>query len=118
MHLVSVYGSLKKGHINHSLIHGSQYIGDETISGLKMYDLGLFPGVVKDKDQDNFVLVEVYEVSSETLKALDTLEGYDENDIENSFYKRITIRTQWGKTWFYLFNRNIRNAKEIISGSW
>lgn len=118
MHLVSVYGTLKKGHVNHAAMTGSKYIGDEMVFGFKMLDLSLFPGVVRDSDEDNFIFVEVYQVSSDTLSALDTIEGYDPNDVENSFFKRIKIRTQWGKAWMYVYNKNIKDLKEIQNGSW
>ena len=55
--LVAVYGTLKRGYSNHTLLHGADFIADK-------------PGVGKN------VKVEVYLVDKDTLEALDMLEGH------------------------------------------
>jgi gamma-glutamylaminecyclotransferase len=76
-----VYGSLKKGQYNHSLLKSSKYLGECAIPpGYGLYVFGL-PFLVKD-DKGPGCYGEIYEVSKETLNDLDVLEGHP------SIYKR------------------------------
>lgn len=82
--LVYVYGTLRKGKSNHELLKDSEYVGKFFTN--KKYTLlvaGL-PFLVK-RDGDG-ALGEVYKINSETLRALDRLEGVP------NFYYRETIR--------------------------
>ena len=76
-HLVFVYGSLCSGLSNSSLLvrGGARLLGiGKTIDRYDMYDLGMFPGVVEN-DEGKQILGELYVVSEELLRALDSLEG-------------------------------------------
>ena len=72
---VFVYGTLKKGGWNHSFMDGSQYLGTGSLG--KDYSLFVdsLPKVVFAASE-NGVEGELYEVSYETLKKLDHLEGH------------------------------------------
>lgn len=80
-HKVFVYGSLKRGHGNNGIIssRSGRFVGYDTITGsIEMVSLGGFPGVIDDKLRVkgvNTVFGELWEVSGETLEALDVLEG-------------------------------------------
>jgi gamma-glutamylaminecyclotransferase len=70
-----VYGTLMRGEANHRLLRGSQFIGTaKTVRGFSLFDHGYFPAMVRMGD--SIVSGEVFEITDETLRALDRLEGY------------------------------------------
>lgn len=94
---VFVYGTLKEGHRLHHILRlaGGRLVSRAAgINHAAMFDLGYFPGVVLDGDQDgeyNFLDTidgELWEVVD--LKVLDHLEGHP------SFYRR-----EKRKVWYF-----------------
>jgi len=81
MNLVFVYGSLKKGFSNHRLLSTSEFVSKGTVHDAELYSLGGFPALVSGGGS---VEGELYEVSPETLRNLDMLEGHP------NFYRRET----------------------------
>lgn len=115
-HRVVVYGTLKEGLHNHRVLskRGTHFFcGRHVIpSGFKMYDLGAFPALVKDKE-GSLVHTEVYEVDDDTFKDLDTLEGFPQ------FYSRKLIPTPYGEGWvYYVEGRDMSNKTFITDGIW
>lgn len=92
-HKVFVYGTLKKGYSNHSLLEGSEYLGKAKVYG-GLYLLGCIPFVsLKEK---GIVCGEVYKINNHTLSLLDALEGFP------GFYHRSLIKTTRKNTvWIY-----------------
>lgn len=81
--LVAVYGTLKKGQSNHSLLSGSKLIGSgETPPHYTLLEMGSYPGATFG---DSKLKVEVYEVDALTLRDLDRLEGHPD------FYRRTLV---------------------------
>lgn len=87
---VFVYGTLKKGKHNHTLMEDSSFVGEGVTSEtFFMWDVG-FPHVFEDKVYDCQphapVRGEVYSVNDEVLRNLDWLEGvphhYDRRIVE------------------------------------
>ena len=76
---VFVYGSLKNGYGNHSLLNGSEFINiATTVDKFIMIDLGAFPAVIdfgNDNDR-NTISGELYLVNDTVLERLDQLEGH------------------------------------------
>jgi len=112
-HLVAVYGSLRKGMINHSYLKDANAVhrGDFwTPPGYDMYDLYTFPAVVIPGNRS--VFLEVYKV--ESLKELDVLEGSPE------FYSRKLIDTPYGKAWlYYMTDEKLPDTAALIpEGDW
>lgn len=107
---VFVYGTLLKGERNHNyFLHDSTCLGTATLSGYDMYDLGTYPGIVSGSGR---VKGEVYEVSEETLRGLDYLEG------EGSLYirKQAEVTTEKGEVilaYIYVYNHSISGYKRI-----
>lgn len=81
--LVGVYGTLKRGHSNHSVLGDSPLVDEGWVKGLALYDIGPFPCAVLEKHPQP-VFVEVYAVSKAVLAKLDNLENYYPDDIANS----------------------------------
>jgi gamma-glutamylcyclotransferase (GGCT)/AIG2-like uncharacterized protein YtfP len=101
MHKVFVYGSLKKGFGNHSLLTDSHYLGP-------------YPGVVSG---EGIIHGELYEVDDTTFSRLDRLEGYP------SFYGReetpINIGEDQVIAWMYTLPDTWHTGSRVIeSGVW
>lgn len=124
--LIFVYGSLKKGFYNHSLIEPFEKIADGTING-KMYSLGAFPAIVLTNDPNELIHGEVYDVNTVSgLRRLDCLEGYDPNS-EDNFYDRVPVdcETTTGeiiKVHVYCFKgrsaERLSEKEQIKNGIW
>ena len=84
---VFVYGTLMRGHINHSYyLSKSKFLGEAELSGYAMYSVSSFPGIVTEPSEK--IKGEVYSVDAETLRKLDSLEG------EGSLYIRKMVDIQ------------------------
>jgi gamma-glutamylaminecyclotransferase len=113
MHTVFVYGSLKRGFHNHSVMvaSGGQLIAKDSIPAgmFKMLDLGAFPALVEADGGP--ITGEVYRVA--TLERLDMLEGYPR------FYNRRIVTTDSGqRAWIYFLENDRSNRDVVASGKW
>ena len=120
--LISVYGSLKKGHHNHNLFlrfpkEDWIFQGVETIQGFNLFPLGGFPGI---EHGDNQLVIEKYLVSDNVLARVRGLEGYDPTrpHSEQSFYDEIDIETTSGISKVYLFVSGAQGRDIITNGDW
>ncbi len=85
---IFVYGTLKRGGGNHSLLAGQQLIGAaRTPPGFTLYSLGDYPGMVRAPDDALGVTGELWAVDAGCLLRLDELEGVPEG-----LYERVSIR--------------------------
>jgi gamma-glutamylaminecyclotransferase len=113
MHRVFVYGSLKQGYCNSSLLRNDRYIADRLTEDdtYVMRSLGSFPGVVRSYNgmQCRPVSGELYEVSSYTLNRLDILES------NGHFYNRelIKLREEKDPAWMYLLNSDMLWGRDM-----
>lgn len=86
--IVAVYGTLKSGEGNYSLLSGrAKFIGSgETLRPIyTMKSMGGFPGVFSDESSTDKIQVEVYSVPPECFESLDRLEGHP------NFYVRTKV---------------------------
>ena len=76
-HLVFVYGTLKKGYGNHSLIGDGEFWGEAITedSSFALTSVSPYGGFPLVREGDKKVKGEVYLVSNKVLKRLDQLEG-------------------------------------------
>ena len=84
MDLIFVYGTLKRGHQNHSYLADEEFIGEGNICGFQLVCLGEYPVIIEDDGQMTKVEGELYSVSPSTMTRLDILEGdeYDKIDVD------------------------------------
>ena len=76
LHYVFVYGTLKEGYSNSTLLQSSRLDRQAmTVNRYRMKCNGYYPSVLRDPENSGRILGEVYEVTDETLKQLDRLEG-------------------------------------------
>ena len=106
--LLFVYGILKDILGNEE---GAEYVADHTIEeGYKMYNLGMFPGVIKGEGS---VSGKVFRVTDELLAQCDRIEGTPH------LYVRDTIETPDGEASIYLFNQKVNDYHaEVDGGVW
>jgi gamma-glutamylcyclotransferase (GGCT)/AIG2-like uncharacterized protein YtfP len=114
---VAVYGSLRKGQSNHRLLANSEFLGQTTlpaVNSFRMVCLGAFPGLVHDEKAATPIVVEVYQVSSETFQRLDALEGYP------GFYDRKKVPTRFKNAWIYFLpgSKGYDGHTPVPEGDW
>lgn len=79
-----VYGTLRKGSKGHRYLLSANLLAEnEKIYGLRMYDNGFYPFVIKVDNLDEFVVGEIYQIAENILPKLDHYEGTP------SLYKRV-----------------------------
>jgi gamma-glutamylaminecyclotransferase len=107
---VFVYGSLKRGFVNHRVLARARFLGaGVTAPCFAMVDLGPYPGVVPG----NFVVTgEVYSVAPTTLASLDRLEA------NGRVYQRrivpITLSRGPVEAWIYVF-LSVRHRRQRVA---
>lgn len=116
---VFVYGTLKREHINNSLLKTSVFVGTaETISKYLLLELGV-PFLVDNSNHHKSCIVqgEVYTTNKKVLDELDILEGHP------TFYRRkpiwVTMDNKPNYVWAYLYNiedDNLKNYNILDSG--
>jgi len=110
MNTVAVYGSLRVGLHNHSLLAGSEFVGEfKTSPEFKMYSLGSFPAIVPDAGGYP-ITVELYDVDAYTFRRLDQLEGCPD------WYQRKQIQVGEHTAWIY-YHTELHDT-EVLSGNW
>lgn len=108
---VFVYGSLKRGYGNHALLTDEDFLKEaRTKAEYTLVSLGSFPGVL-DRG-DTAIAGEVYDVSQETLRRLDILEGHP------TFYRRTEIEVEGESVSIYLLQGADRTNKVVEGGVW
>ncbi len=75
---VFVYGSLKRGQPNYHWLTGAPWLGEASLDGVQLFDLGPFPMAVKEALSPRGghpLRGEHYQVDQPILERLDRLEG-------------------------------------------
>lgn len=81
IHLIGVYGTLRKGYGNHRLLETSKFVGTgKTVEKLLLTQRGI-PYLTRNRKNEHpeaisNVVIEIYEVDRATLPRLDALEGH------------------------------------------
>jgi gamma-glutamylcyclotransferase (GGCT)/AIG2-like uncharacterized protein YtfP len=102
VHRVFVYGSLKRGFGNNSILGNSEFLGERITADnhYRMISFGAFPGVIFSKSAKTVAKVfgELYVVNDYVLKRLDMLEG------NGNFYQRelVSLIDEEHPAWMYL----------------
>jgi len=112
---VFVYGSLKRGYWNHSLISGYMCTEAKTRdSRFTMVNLGAYPAVLNEGN--NYIYGELYRnVSEDVMRNLDDLEGYP------FFYNRMKVKLDSNDVaWMYFLEdrEQYLEYEVLVSGEW
>ena len=110
---VFVYGTLKQGHANNGLMRNSELIEQEAyVKDMSLINARAYPFAIDKKN--SFLLGELYRVTKERMKLLDSLEGYP------TMYNRkkvevYEVRTGYriGTAWIYFIDD--KNSIERMS---
>ena len=87
-----------------------------------LYKVDFYPGALFDKESGRMVLGEVYQLAdvNKVLEVLDTYEGYERSDDENSLFVRREVEVLQGNEviscWAYLYNHPVQRLSLIPSG--
>jgi gamma-glutamylcyclotransferase (GGCT)/AIG2-like uncharacterized protein YtfP len=115
--LVAVYGSLRSGFHNHSLLSDSKLLGTfDTEPIYDMYSCGSFPGLVLHGSTS--IKMEIYEVTEEVSKKVERLEGYTKGDEMDNHYNKVMIDTPYGEAGTYIYNNSTTRLPKVDSGDW
>ncbi|WP_077621820.1 gamma-glutamylcyclotransferase [Sediminibacillus massiliensis] len=119
-HLVFVYGTLRQHEPNHHFLKDSNSISKQSWTYGKLFDTGNgYPVLIAGGESS--VYGEVYEVTDETLKRLDELEGYEGSGREKQC-ERVIREVQSDKGMLMAnvyFSNLIENThEEVPSGDW
>ena len=109
---LAVYGTLRHGEPNDSLLTGTRYLGTGRIAG-QMREMArtaareyAYPCLVLDGSGE--VVIELYELSDPALlEAADALEAYDPANVAGSEYVRLLVPVIDGpveRAWVYVYN--------------
>lgn len=125
---VFVYGTLKQGHGNHAVYlnnQQSEFLGNASIEGYDLFDLGPFPAIVPQLNpSSNRVFGELYEVTSEVAHRLDSLEGFNPKNPSNGLYNKagVTVLLEDGlehpDVLVYFMQKVPDRSKHIEQGVW
>jgi len=78
-HLLFVYGTLKRGGVNHRHLAGQTFVGEaRTVAGYRLYALDGYPGMVAQAGDRDGVVGEIWSVDDDALVRLDRFEGVSE----------------------------------------
>jgi len=116
-HLIAVYGTLKKGHGNYyNYLTESKFVASGTTKDKYPLVVKGLPYMIEERGHGYNVVVDIFKVTDETLKALDRLEGHP------NWYRRkqVEIVTKKGKTltcWLY-FNLTHKSNGEVLHESY
>lgn len=115
LNTVFVYGTLKRFHSNHALLHGAKFLKEAHVKGI-LLDLGAFPALLECMDGGQKVHGELFQVKDEEQwQALDRLEGHPHH------YKRTAVETSQGWAYTYVYQRYApthQSYQMIPLGTW
>ena len=102
----------------------ADWIGRGKVPGI-LYDVGRYPGAVKNTGTRAFVRGDVYLLRNpdRALKVLDRYEGWDAKKPRSAEFRRSRVVVDLGagktvKAWIYLYNRPTTGLTRIRSGDY
>lgn len=112
---VLVYGTLRQGGYNHSLMGEAELLTSLKLAGFKMVSLGSYPAIYMDSQAEELIHAELYAVDATIFARLDRLEGYPE------FYNRSQVEVsltngQPINAWIYHMSKQELSGKEKVKG--
>lgn len=109
--LLFVYGTLKRGLLNHHHLSDAPFLGEAEMPGVRLHDLGPFPMAIA---ADGLARGELYVVDGDRLAHLDRFEGVPR--LYRREYRRLSDGRQ---AWIYLGQpRQVRHSPRLEGGLW
>lgn len=120
MHIVFVYGTLRKGESNHHVIDGATLLEECSWTSGELYDTGAgYPAMFESSDR--VVYGEIYEVDDTYLSRIDVLEGFQEGRRANLYDRVIQTVHSKEETYdaiTYIMKTRVSSFGRIDSGDW
>ncbi|MEK7403270.1 MAG: gamma-glutamylcyclotransferase family protein [Gemmatimonadota bacterium] len=112
-----VYGTLTSLGSKHHLLKSARAVGHATIAG-RLFDLGRYPGVVRDSSRGRRVFGELYEIpANDAPRVLQKLDKYEGAGYDR---KRAFVTLKSGRrriAWVYVLRRKpTKIGQELFSG--
>lgn len=124
---IFVYGTLRKDatlNKHYMLEPHCSYYSEATMQA-KLYDVDGYPGAILSDNPTDIVYGDVYKITNSAFmfSQLDHYESCSDNYPKPQEYRRekLNISLSNGRkisAWVYLFNHNILNLKQIVSGDY
>ena len=111
-----VYGTLKRRgpHRRHPLLRDARYVTGASIGGV-LYDLGEYPGLVRQSRNQRRVAGELYELPEDSAAAmLRELDRYEGNEFVR---RRVYVRLTNGRrrvAWAYLLRKHPPKSAPLV----
>ncbi len=114
-----VYGTLKRRTPGkpHRLLRGAQFVGSASVRG-KLYDLGRYPGLVRNGTTDDRVYGELYELpQTVAVRSLRTLDEYEGDEFDRRRMYATLSNGRRRASWVYVLReRPPESARPVRSG--
>ena len=117
--LFAVYGTLKQGFGNNSLLADAEFMGEfKTEPKYSMYSLGGFPAVTLEGN--TALTVQVFKTTDQNVvNRVNSLEGFTgTKDDPNNWYDTKTIDTPYGQAEMFYFKETPNRGSLVESGNW
>ncbi|OCC14790.1 hypothetical protein DBT_1850 [Dissulfuribacter thermophilus] len=99
-----VYGTLKKGFVNHSYLRGAKFVGKAYTKSKYALYVGEYPFVVKNQPLSN-IFGELYEINEAILSHVDELEEHPDLYCREKVPVIIEEKEEEVLAWIYFFPR-------------
>lgn len=118
-----VYGTLRRGATQHSLLNKHAIFLDRATFCGKLYQVEDYPAVISSLDSNDKVYGEVYQLLN-AEQAFSVLDNYEEMSYEfpqpHEYVRKkvsVTLQNNFQITaWIYLYNLSVENKALIASG--
>ena len=109
---VFVYGTLMRGQAAHHYLADAEYVGDYTLDGYRMYDLGSFPAI--KAEGKGTIYGEVYTIKEDMLPFMDRYEG------EGYLYvrKEVCVKKKSESIFAYVYEYKDEPEGRPVEGRW
>lgn len=111
--LLFVYGTLKRGCVNHAFLAAQTFVAPARLrAGYRMFDVGGFPGIVPDAGAQHEISGELWSVTAAGLAELDRFEGVWE-DLYRRELVPLAAPAEHPTAHCYLYARSVAGRREL-----
>ena len=112
MTILFVYGSLRQNHHNHYYLEGAKYLQTTQLNCFQLYRLcNSYPTAVKTGNQQDKIVVEVYQITDTILNHIDCLEGHPNSKL---FHRRMVASDKFEGWMYYCQDSEVTGIINIV----
>ena len=113
---IFVYGTLKSGYYNHSILGNADFLGELVIPNFKLFESGI-PFMKRSENPEDKVLGELYKVSDESLVDMDRLEGHPTGYRREKVSKLLILESFYEDIESYIYPHDLSGMQESPKNS-